>query len=211
MTVTSWTDRRVEYQQLADEIAGHAVLITKDGPFWRIVSWCLWLLSFGKMSRSRFLEEFATTLGPIQAYPRQWPKLSRALIIHEARHTQQCQFAGWFVPVVGWFGSGLRVWVGLLPMAIAYGIFPLPVLLAWGRFRLELDADATSWKECLRRGWATPAEVRERATQFANTVASWAYLRPWPRTWTVNAFSRKAAQVIAAHQAVSEATSVDDC
>jgi hypothetical protein len=197
----SWTHSAADYARLARGVAAVSVITTKDGRFWRLVAWSLCLLSLGRFARRRFLEEFASTLGPVQAYPQGWTALSPRLIVHESRHTQQFLWAGWFVPIVGWLGPRVRVWAGLLPMGLVYGFFPLPVFFAWGRFRLELDADSYSWKVALENGWMSPDEVRERANSFAETISSWAYLRSWPVRWTRRRFQRRAEDVIDAWRA----------
>ncbi len=192
----SWTEKRDDYLAIAREVNDVVTLTTKDGWFWRAVASALFVVSFGQFSRERFLNEFASTLGPIQAYPASWTGLSKMLVVHEARHTRQFLFAGWFVPIIGWLGKRVRVWVGLLPMALVYGLFPLPIFFAWGRFRLELDADSYSWRVALRRGWKSPDQVRSQANWFAKQISSWAYLRTWPTSWTIQAFERRAEEVI---------------
>jgi hypothetical protein len=194
----SWTQSAQQYLGIACSVAAVSVITTKDGPFWRLAAWMLFLVSLGRFSKQRFLEEFASTLGPIQAYPHGWPRLSPRLIVHEARHTRQFLLAGWFVPILGWLGPRARAWAGLVPMTAIYGFFPLPVFFAWGRFRLELDADSYSWKVALQQGWMSPDDVRQRAASFAETISSWAYLKTWPRRWTQKAFQRRAEEVIRA-------------
>lgn len=196
MTPPSWIDRKSEYDQWLRQYCRVVQLVTKQSRFWKLVAVGMACVSLGRFSRLRFLEDFATTLGPIQAYPHQWTSLSRRLLVHEARHTQQFLFAGWFVPVLGWLGAPVRVWVGLLPMALVYGLFPLPMFFAWGRFRLELDAEAAAWRVGLSEGWLSPAEVRQRADDFGKMVASWAYLKSWPERWSVAAFQRRAEMEI---------------
>ena len=192
MPPLSWTESKTEYRDWLRQHCPVVYLVTKQGRFWSLVAMGMACLSLGKLSRLRFLEDFATTLGPIQAYPARWSSLSRRLLVHEARHTQQFLFAGWFVPVLGWLGAPIRVWAGVLPMAIVYGFFPLPMFFAWGRFRLELDAEACAWRVGLAEGWLTAAEVRQRAEDFGRTVASWAYLRSWPQRWSVASFRKRA-------------------
>lgn len=191
-----WTEHFEAYQQLAKSVCPCVKITTKDHPFWVLVSWMLFFLSIGQFSRANFLIRFATTLGPIQAYPRGWQILSKRLLVHEARHTEQFLFAGWFVPVLGWMGAPIRVWAGVLPMAFVYGCLPFPILFSWGRFRLELDAESHSWRIGLAEGFMTPEQVRERAEEFGTLVSSWAYLRSWPRKWTLAAFHRRAEQII---------------
>lgn len=193
----SWTDKLPEYEQRAHEVCDLAILKTKDGRFWQVVSWLLYLLSFRQFSRQTFLERFATTMGPIQAYPSSWKGISALLVTHESQHCQQCLFAGWFVPVFGWFfGRRVRIWVGLLPMAFVYGLFPLPLFFAWGRFRLELDAERRAWQAALDNGWLSPERIIQRADEKGELVASWSYLRSWPKKWAVQSFQRRAERLV---------------
>lgn len=192
----SWVDDEAQYRALAPQVADVVVLTTKDGLPWRLTAWALYLLSCGQFQRRQFLENFATTFGPIQAYPRHWAELPRSLVAHEARHTEQFLWCGWWVPVLGWLGRPLRCWAGVLPMALIYGFFPLPMFLAWGRFQLELDAESYAWRLSLQRGWLTPEQVRRRADEFAELLASWAYLKCWPRRWALAAAGARAERVI---------------
>jgi len=194
--VASWTTRWQEYQDLACQITPGVRLTTKDGWFWRCLAWALCLASLGRIKRDRFLKEYATTLGPLQAYPRHWPQIPLDLLAHETRHTRQFLVAGWFVPIAGWLGQSVRAWVGLLPMTIVYVMFPVPALLAWGRFRLELDAESFAWKLGLERGWLSPNEVRRRAPLAAQQIASWMYLKAWPNKWAAKSYAHRAEQII---------------
>lgn len=201
--MSTWTLSRFRYERIARSVSPAIRLTTKDAWPWRVIAWALFLVTLGRLKRARFLEDFATTIGPIQAYPRAWPTLRDRTVVHEGAHTLQFLAAAWFVPVLGW----LRWWptwtafVGVLPMAVAYLLFPVPLLLAWGRYRLELAADARSWAWALEAGALDPAGVRQRARAFAETVSSWAYGRAWPRAWALRGFARRAEAVIAAFEA----------
>ena len=193
----SWTDRRAEYEQVARNQSPVVILITKEHGFWRCVATLLWLASAGRFRRETFLDQYATTLGPIQAYPQSWPTIPEWLIVHESRHTWQCERFGWLVPVLGWFfGRGMRTWVGLIPMGIVYILLPLPTLFAWGRMRLELDADIASWAASLENGWQTPDEVYARALHMADQLSGAPYLWAWPRSWTRAIFIRAVERTI---------------
>ncbi|MCA9177285.1 MAG: hypothetical protein KDB14_22505 [Planctomycetales bacterium] len=193
----TWTDDLESYRATARLCSPVVDLVSKDHWVWRWIAWGLWLCSAGRLSRQRFLRDFATTLGPLQAYPAHWPRISRALIIHESRHTVQCERLGWLVPLVGWLGRAPRAWSGLLPMGLVYLLLPLPIFFAWGRMRLELDAENASWRIGLREGWHTPERVRQQAIAFADLVSGPEYLWSWPRTWTRRCFSRRAERTIA--------------
>jgi len=132
---------------------------------------------------------FATTIGPVQAYPESWnaATVGRALI-HEGRHTQQARAFGLFI----------HPWIGLPPMAVAYLLLPLPVGLAIFRVWLELDADRHRWRALLAEG-IDPDYVRERAASFAETVSSAAYAWSLPAAWTRKWFLEEAEKAIADH------------
>ena len=193
----SWTERRSEYERLAHSISDVIVLTTKDAWPWKVIAYGLAIFSLWRFPPRRFLEDFATTIGPIQAYGRAWPRLDRRTVVHEGRHTLQFLFFGWFVPVLGWLHRRVRVWCGLLLMGLLYVLIPLPIGLAYGRYRLELDADAYSWRRALEEGWLDADGVRRRAREFAETVSSAAYLWAWPRPWAVRGFARRAEREIA--------------
>jgi len=40
-------------------------------------------------------------------------------------------------------------------------------------------------------------EVRARCESFAETVASWDYLKPWPKAWVLKGFKKKFEEVVA--------------
>lgn len=195
----SWVVERYKYQAIMTEVEPAAIVCTKDSWLWTAAWVFLAVLTLGliaiKMPLRRFLEDFATSLGPWHGYPRKLPALSKRLLVHEGRHTTQAVFFGWFVPVLGWcFGRKVRAVVGLIPMGLVYGVLLLPIYLALGRLLCELDADKTSWRWMIRNGYAE-AEVFLRATEFGNLVTSGAYLWAWPRKWGVGMFERAAEKV----------------
>lgn len=197
----SWTDEKQKYDAIMHEVEPAATLCTKDHWIWTALWVALVVITLGlaaiKMGRRRFLEDFATTLGPWHGYPRSWPALSKRLLVHEGRHTTQFVFCGWFVPVFGWFfGRKARAVVGLIPMALVYGLVLFPIYFALGRWLLELDADRASWRWQIRNGYK-PEDVLVRASRFGNLVTSGAYLWAWPR-WAggVRVFERSADKVI---------------
>ena len=119
----SWVDEKAKYDAIAAQIEPAAVVMTKDHWLWSAAWYFLAVITLGLimlgMGKTKFLTRYATTLGPWHGYPRDWPALSKRLLTHECRHTTQFVFAGWFVPVLGWFfGRKVRAVVGLLPMAI---------------------------------------------------------------------------------------------
>lgn len=136
------------------------------------------------MSALTFLEDFATTLGPIQAYPAGWSR-QEVLEIgqHESRHTTQAR----------WLGLG-SPWLGILPMALAY-ILPFPIGFAWCRYRLELDAEVHLWTYLLRQGM--PEEnIRQRATSSAKMISSSSYGWAMPQFWALSGYDKKVEEVL---------------
>lgn len=183
----SWTDDKESLEALAHDIDPAVCLTTKNGWLWKAVATILFILSFGKFKRERFLESFATTFGPLQAYPESWSasQVSHTLV-HESRHTRQARA----------FGFGIHPWVGLPLMFLTYCLLPLPIGLAVFRVWLELDADRYRWRVLLRAG--IPASyIRQRAREFAETVSSAAYMWSLPASWTVKWFEQEAEKAIA--------------
>jgi hypothetical protein len=180
--MSGWVHDKSRLTRLAREIDSAARITTKDGWFWRALAWLLQPL----IAREKFLNDFATTIGPLQGYPRHWPIdfVERALV-HESRHTRQAR----------WFSLGIHPWAGLPIMGIMYILLPIPIGLAWIRYRLELDADRASWRHQLRRG-ATAAEIMLRAARFATIVASRKYGWSVPGRWARWGFKRAAKRLI---------------
>lgn len=184
----SWLNKKKELQTYARSIDKAIILTDKSSWFWTAVAWLLFIISFGKSDRERFLKSFATTLGPVQAYPSTWSADSvKRVIAHEGRHTIQAR----------WFGLWISPWVGLPFMGLAYALLPIPAGLAYFRFKLELDAEKFSWRWNLKEGLITEDEVSWRAATFAATVSGVDYLYPWPQAWVMDAFDEAAGEVLA--------------
>jgi len=162
-------------------------LQTKDGWIWKLLGRLAAGATLGGISYRRFLEEFATTLGPLQGYPSAWSvERVEAILVHEARHTRQARLCG----------LGLHPWLGLPVFAVLYLALPLPLGFAWLRLLFEIDADRACWRHALSRG-ASPDEIRVRARRFAAVVCSGAYGWSLPSRLGVRAFERAAERVIA--------------
>lgn len=116
------------------------ILTTKDAKIWKIIATILHIVTFGGMKKKTFLTKYATTIGPIQAYPREFTKESvRRLLYHEGYHTIQARKYGLGNP-----------WLGLPVMAILYLFVPLPLGFAYYRFKLEMEAEAFSFRNYLK-------------------------------------------------------------
>lgn len=193
----TWTVDRERYQNLAASIDRAVRVTTKDGWFWRALAWLLFLISFGNFKRERFLTGFATTIGPVQAYPREWPDLNEGLIVHESHHTKQAR----------WFGLFIHPWLGLPLFGLLYLLLPFPILLAYFRYRFELGADKARWRYEL--GKADTLWERERvksnitasAERRAKTLSGWSYIVAWPRPLASWGYRRAATKVIEASHA----------
>jgi len=188
----SWDDHRTAFEATARAFEPAARLCTKDSWVWHPIAAVVWLLRLGRQPYRNFLDVYATTFGPIQAYPRSLKSLSSRLLCHECRHTTQAVFLGWFVPVAGWFfGRRVRAWAGLLPMGVLYGLVFLPIGLAYGRYWLERDADRTMYRWALKHGYDAQW-VRDRSNSFARRVCGSDYAWAWPKGWGIDGFLRVA-------------------
>lgn len=183
--VIGWQSRRAQYEVLARGIDPSVRLVTKDGWFWKALSVLVTIFTFGGIKPRQFLEDYATTIGPIQAYPRKWKVLSGRLLVHEARHTRHCR----------WLGLWIHPWVGLPLYALLYLSVFFPIGLAFFRWRFEIDADKASYRYMLRQGYSV-AVVRDRAKSFGKTVCGGNYGWAWI-FWGVRGFQNAAEQVIA--------------
>lgn len=182
----SWTGDKERYEKIARSIDPAVRLTTKDGWFWHALGSVLQVVTFGKFSKVDFLERFATTIGPIQAYPSGWADIPAKLIAHESRHTRQSR----------WFGLWIHPWIGVLPMVVAYLLLPLPVGLAWCRMRLELDAEIAAIRHEKEVG-RTPFQVFFMwIGNFANSVSGAAYAWAWPKGWTKRKFRNAVSDLI---------------
>lgn len=198
----TWVLEKHRYQKLATAAEPTVTITTKDSKFWValwvfLVTITLGLYAIG-MRLGRFLKEFATTVGPVQGYPREWPRLSERTIVHECRHTSDIVFLGWFIPILGWITRKMRAWVGLVPAGLIYGVLPFPILLCYGRYKMELRADEESYRWMLKNGFGAE-EVKARAASFAETVGSGAYFWPWPKPLVRRGFKAAAERVIREH------------
>jgi len=185
----SWVDQKEKYEAVARQIDPSVRLTTKDGWIWRAIAWLLFLFSFGQFKRATFLTRYATTLGPLQAYPRGWLWLWDGIIVHESQHTAQARK----------FGLGLGPWAGLPLMLLVYGILFFPVGLAYFRYRLELDAERRSWDYLLENGMADEEYVYRNAERLAKNLSGPAYLWSWFRGSVRKGCLKVAEKVVEKH------------
>lgn len=183
----SWVDNKKAIQEAAESFDPAIKVLTKDNWFSATLAWLLFLVSFGRIKKEIFLENYATTICNYHFYPAHWGYANvLSLLSHEARHTQQFRF----------FGFGLHPLVGLPIGAFVYLLFPLPILLCWGRFYSELDADRYSYRFKIRRLRYMARDIRRLAEHKAGLVSGSAYLYSWPKSWTLKAYQKMAEEVI---------------
>ena len=177
----SWVEHQEELLSLAHTIDPAVRLHTKDNWFSNALATIVMLVTFGGMSREDFLKNFATTIGPLQFYPRAWriAQVER-ILVHESRHTKQSR----------WFSFGIHPWVGLPFYAITYLLLFFPLELAFFRAWFERDALKFELKWHYRRGAIGRTEVCTRATNFGNTVCSGKYGWSLPKKWGVPWFEK---------------------
>ena len=183
----SWTEDRDRLLALARAIEPSVRLQTKDVWIWRLLGRLAAAATFGGISKRRFLEDFATTLGPLQGYPASWSvERVEGILVHEARHTFQARVCG----------LGLHPWLGIPLFSVLYLALPLPLGFAWLRLLFEIDADRAAWRHALSKG-TPPEAIRARARAFAGVVCSGAYGWSMPRKVGVRLFERAAERTIA--------------
>jgi hypothetical protein len=172
----SWTLKRTEYERIVEEIEPASVLTTKDHWIFKVIATLIFW-----MPNKRWLEEFATTFFPIQAYPSQFPSLSTRLLVHECRHTTHCVWLGYLVPILGWFfGRHVRAWCGAPFYIVLYAFTLFPIGIAVTRWLIEFDCDYTSWKWQVRTKYKV-YRITPRAKEFGAKVCGWPYLISWFR------------------------------
>lgn len=160
-------DLESRYQALVEELTENGVRLVDKSHVWhqRAIDLLLRLLTFG--AQSIYLDRYVTTIGRTIYLTPDWPERSAAdryaTLRHEMVHLHQFRR------------------FGLLPMALAYLLLPLPVGLAWCRMRLEREAYAETVRVHYSLG-GRAATDRLRAhviRQF--TSASYAWMWPFPR------------------------------
>jgi hypothetical protein len=160
-----WVDQKSELELIGKKIDPSVIISTKDSFFWQILATLVAMVTFGGLSRRRFLDDFATTIGPLQGYPASWEYDSvKSTIIHESRHTQQAR----------WFGLGLSPWLGLPFFGLCYLLLPIPLGFAYGRYWFEFDACRFTYRYKLKEGW-DPRDILDQADHASSNISSGAY------------------------------------
>lgn len=140
--------------------AARARLRPKTGS--RLMRLCGALLRL--LGNPRFMSEYFTTIGRTIYFPTAVadPFEHSAVLTHELVHVRQ--WARWG-PI----------------FSVSYLVFPLPVLLAWGRWRWEREAYLVQLRA---------AEDSEEAIAWAVERLWTDYAWPWPRPWMTRWFRR---------------------
>lgn len=116
-------------------------IVKKTTWFWRLLGVLVTIFTFGK--NRRFVTGYATTIGKVIAVPPDWALPPETvdpedgfsewgminILRHERVHLRQQRRLG--------FGF---IWLGMIPYSIIWLFLPLPVGLAYGRYRLEREA-----------------------------------------------------------------------
>ena len=108
-------------------------IVEKKGWFWVALHYIVMVVTFG--GNRDFLKGYYTTIGPWIGVPEGWEKRSLAgriaVLEHECTHIRQCKKFG--------FGNAI---VGLPLYTMLYLLLPLPIGLAYFRWRFEREAYA---------------------------------------------------------------------
>lgn len=192
----SWTENRIEYDTLAHSINPTVILVEKDkSVFFKTLWYLISIFTFGIYSKhttlDAFLHNYATTIGPLQGYSSRLAAINTATLVHECEHTNQSEFLGWFVPIIGWFfGRTVRAWVGILPMFLLYVILPIPVGICYGRFLMEYLAEKKKLQWMKDQNIFSETYTRAVGMHFCSVLCGPTYFWPWPYKWAEKRFSK---------------------
>lgn len=145
-------------------------VLPKEGPSWRLVGWLVLLATFGR--NARWYDDFVVTVGDrCWVPPRilEMPERLAEIAEHEAIHVAQYKK----------FGLG-NAWLGVLPYMLCYFLLPLPVGLAYCRYRLERAAYLASVRELVGQGYDARSEVERAVEILAGPSYGWCW--PFPRS-----------------------------
>ena len=119
----SWVNQKEAIQAELSDMGVPVILCTKESWFWRALAVLVGIFA----DRERFLNGFATTIGPMQAYPVVWSRETVLGVgVHEARHTWHSLVLGLITLVVAlgglsyWVASAISGiwWVGLIAAVV---------------------------------------------------------------------------------------------
>jgi hypothetical protein len=183
----SWVTRKDDLLKLAYQFDKSIKILTKDNWWSKLAAWFLFIITCGKMTREKFLQNTATCIGPLHFFPAHYDYRTVEWVEpHEARHTQQFR----------WLGLGIHPWVGLLPAILVYGFLPLPTMFAYGRFYMEVDADRASWRYKLENNLMNEVDVQMAAMRRAKSLAGPTYFWALRYQESLRRYQKAAAEVI---------------
>ncbi len=164
----SGQEAEARYRTLVAELEAEGVRLLPKDRVWhqRVIDVLLTIVTLG--AQGSFLDRYVTTIGRTIYLTPNWASRTAAdryaTLRHEAVHLRQ-----------------FRRW-GLVPMAVAYLLLPLPFGLAWFRMRLEREAYAETVRIQHELGGraATDAIRAHVIRQF--TSGSYGWMWPFPRS-----------------------------
>lgn len=155
-----------EYMKLRKELG--ISVYSKDQKWmrlWSFIDWFLRIISFGKMKT--FKTSYTTTIGKKIFFPEGWStktadEQSYEILRHEAKHVRDFLALG-----------GGNEHLGILVMGFLYLFVPLPIGLAWFRYKFEREAYVESYYAARRAGYIPDTE------RYVNLLTGPSYLWTW--------------------------------
>jgi hypothetical protein len=183
----SWQNDKESLQICAKSFDKSIKLISKDNFISIFIAWFIFICSFKKFKKEKYLENFATTLGNFIFIPKNWTtQQAKNALPHEARHVTQFR----------WFGLFIHPLLGLPIGFLIYLLFPIPIFLAFGRFLLELDADIIKWKFLLKNNMWAKEDVLWSAKYRINSLSGADYFWCLPKSWVEKIYIKQAIKTI---------------
>jgi hypothetical protein len=154
-------------------------IVKKKGWFWKTIHVLVAIFTFG--TNRNFLKGYYTTIGPWIGVPEGWEARSLAgriaVLEHELIHVKQCAK----------FGLGNAI-VGLPLFTLFYLLLPLPIGLAYFRWRFEREAYVHGINV---RVSIEPHRRQDKIDGAVEQLTSGLYGWTWPFKRTVRAFFEK--------------------
>jgi hypothetical protein len=157
----------MSYQELLAQLKREGVRLRRKDEVWhqRVIDLLLKLVTLG--GQRHYLDRYVTTLGRTIYVTPDWEEREepdRAITLcHERVHVAQFRR------------------YGLIPMAIAYLLLPLPFGLAWCRTRLEREAYAETVRRTYRASGRVGTDALRAHVIAQFTSASYGWMWPFPR------------------------------